>query len=99
MARRQPGGGPASGPAATAHFDETTLAADEGEQGANDPLAALPGGGTIQRFAGHDGAGLIKPFAAALDLAVWAGLLLFLTRRAASAARADALTVELEHPS
>jgi hypothetical protein len=80
------------------HFDDsTTLAADEGEPGSGD--LALPGAGTIQRFAGRDGAGLIKPFAAALDLAVWAGLLLFLTRRAAGAARADALALELEHSS
>jgi hypothetical protein len=101
------GGGstPADGAPATAptggdqHFDETTLAADEGEPGANDPVAALPGGDTIQRFAGHDGAGLVKPFAAALDIAVWAGLLLFLTRRAAGAERAAALVVELEHPT
>jgi hypothetical protein len=79
------------------HFEQTTLAADEGEPGSGD--LALPGAGTIQRFAGRDGAGLIKPFAAALDLAVWAGLLLFLTRRAARAARADALAVEFEHSS
>jgi hypothetical protein len=79
----------------TQHFDETTLAADEGEPGEGD--LALPGAGTIQRFAGREGAGLIKPFAAALDLAVWAGLLLFLTRRAKRAAREDALAIELEH--
>ena len=79
------------------HFEETTLAADEGEPGSGD--LALPGAGTIQRFAGRDGAGLIKPFAAALDLSVWAGLLLFLTRRAARAARADALAVEVEYSS
>lgn len=85
-------------PGGPTHFDEpSTLAADEGEPGSGD--LALPGAGAIQRFAGRDGAGLVTPFAAALDLAVWAGLLLFLTRRAANAARADALTVELEHLS
>jgi hypothetical protein len=84
-----------SGGTGVQHFDETTLAADEGEPGSGD--LALPGGDTIQRFAGRDGAGLIKPFAAALDLGVWAGLLLFLTRRAASAERAAVLAIELEH--
>jgi hypothetical protein len=85
-----------SGGGAT-HFDEpTTLAADEGELGAADPLGGVPGGATIQRF-GRSGAGLLKPFAAALDLGVWAGLLLFLTRRAAKAERDDRLIVELEH--
>jgi hypothetical protein len=85
-------------PGGATHFDPpSTLVADEGEPGHGD--LALPGAGTIQRFAGREGAGLIKPFAAALDLAVWAGLLLFLTRRAASAARADALMVEIEQPS
>jgi hypothetical protein len=94
--RRPDGNG--SGGTGTQHFDEsTTLAADEGEPGEGD--LAVPGGGTIQRFAGREGAGLIKPFAAALDLAVWAGLLLFLTRRAASAERADRLGLELEHPT
>jgi hypothetical protein len=87
-----------SGGGAT-HFEEpTTLAADEGELGAADPLGGLPGGATIQRF-GRSGAGLLKPFAAALDLGVWAGLLLFLTRRAAREERADRLFVELEHPA
>lgn len=95
-----PASGQTSGAGGATHFDEpTTLAADEGEVGAGDPLAALPGGNTIQRFAGSGGAGLVKPFAAALDLGVWALLLLFLTRRAASAERAAALTIELEHPS
>jgi hypothetical protein len=91
---RSVGGTPApnagSGGTGAMHFDvPSTLAADEGEPGSG--YLTLPGAGTIQRFAGRDGAGLIKPFAAALDLAVWAGLLLFLTRRAASAARVDAL--------
>jgi hypothetical protein len=85
-------------PGGEQHFDTaSTLAADEGEPGEGD--FALPGAGTIQRFAGRDGAGLVKPFAAALDLAVWAGLLLFLTRRAATADRAERLAVHLEHPS
>ena len=86
-----------SGGTGEQHFDETTLAADEGEPGAGD--LALPGGDTIQRFAGREGAGLIKPFAAALDLGVWAALLLFLTRRAAKAERAAALAIEVEHPA
>jgi hypothetical protein len=100
-AKRAPSGGQdtgASGGGAT-HFDPpSTLAADEGELGASDPLGGVPGGATIQRF-GRSGAGLVKPFAAALDLGVWAGLLLFLTRRAARDERAErlALTVELEH--
>jgi hypothetical protein len=84
-----------SGGSGVQHFDDT-LAADEGEPGEGD--FAVPGGDTIQRFAGRDGAGLVKPFAAALDLAVWAGLMLFLTRRAASAERAAVLAIELEHP-
>jgi len=84
----------------TTHFDEpTTLAADEGEEGGNDPIAALPGGATIQRFAGHDGAGLLKPIAAALNLGVWAGILLFLTRRAAKDERAMLLQVDFEQPA
>jgi hypothetical protein len=89
-------GAPSSG--GVTHFDEpTTLAADEGELGAEDPLGGVPGGATIQRFGGNSGAGLLRPFAAALDLGVWAGLLLFLTRRAAKAERAERLIVELEH--
>jgi hypothetical protein len=80
----------------TQHFDETTLAADEGEPGEDD--LALPGAGAIQRFAGRAGAGLIKPFAAALNIAMWAALVLYFTRRAASQAREDALSVELEDP-
>jgi hypothetical protein len=93
---RPSGGGGGQG-GGTPHFDETTLAADEGEPGSGD--FALPGAGAIQRFAGRDGAGLVKPFAAALDLAVWAGLLLFLTRRAKGAAREEELAVEFERPS
>jgi hypothetical protein len=97
------GGGPApfsdpgAGGTGTAYYD-TTLAADEGEPG-EDALSGVPGGGAVQRFAGQDGAGLLKPFAAALDLGVWAALLLFLTRRAAKAERAALLAVELEHAS
>ena len=88
---QQPGSG-------VQHFDETTLA-DDDEPGEGDELAIpipLPGGGAIQRFAGRDGAGLVKPFAAALDLAVWAALVLFLTRRAKAQARVDDLVVEFE---
>ena len=89
---------PGAGGTGTAYYDTTTLAADEGEPG-DDALSGVPGGGAIQRFAGHNGAGLLKPFAAALDLGVWAALLLFLTRRAAKAERAALLAVELEHVS
>ncbi|MEY2448176.1 MAG: hypothetical protein QOH79_1652 [Acidimicrobiaceae bacterium] len=94
---RSVGGVPAARTSGGAsHFDEpSTLVADEGEPGSGD--FAVPGGATIQRFAGREGAGLVKPFAAALDLAVWAGLLLFLTRRAKSAERALSLELELEH--
>ena len=77
-------------------FDSTLPGADE-ELGA--PNASVPGADTIQRFTGDDtGAGLIKPFAAALDLGVWAGLLLFLTRRAATAERAALRSVQVEQP-
>jgi hypothetical protein len=99
-AGRRPSSGEGAGTSAggVTHFDEpTTLAADEGgELGAGDPLSGVPGGATIQRF-GRSGAGLLKPFAAALDLGVWAGLLLFLTRRAAREERDERLVVELEH--
>ena len=84
----------------TTHFDEpTTLVADEGEEGEVGPIGALPGGATIQRFAGRDGAGLLKPVAAALNLGVWAGILLFLTRRAAKDERAMLLQVDFEQPA
>ena len=89
---------PGAGGTGTAYYDTTTLAADEGEPG-DDALSGVPGGGAIQRFAGHDGAGLLKPFAAALDLGVWAALPLFLTRRAAKAERAALLAVQLERAS
>ena len=89
---------PGAGGTGSVFYDPTTLAADEGEPG-DDALSGVPGGGTIQRFAGHAGAGLLKPFAAALDLGVWAGLLLFLTRRASKAERAALLALELEASS
>jgi hypothetical protein len=87
---------PGAGGTGTAHPDSTTLAADEGDEPGGDALG-VPGGGAVQRFAGHDGAGLLKPVAAAMNLGVWAGLLLFLTRRAVKAERAALLGVELEH--
>jgi hypothetical protein len=87
---------PGAGGTGTAFYDTTTLAADEGDE-PGDALSGVPGGGAIQRFAGRSGAGLVKPFAAALDLGVWAGLLLFLTRRAAKAERAALLALEVEH--
>ncbi len=90
---------PGSGGTGTQYFDSSTLPADEGEFGAGDPLANVPGGDTIQRFAGDGGSGLVKPFAAALDIGVWAGLLLFLTRRAASAEKAMLRSVQLEEPA
>src|SRR5947199_389300 len=68
---------PGAGGTGTAFYD--TLP-DESEPG-DDALSGVPGVGAIQRFAGHDGAGLVKPFAAALALAAWAALVLFLTRR------------------
>src|SRR5205823_4461081 len=40
-------GGGGSGAGGPTHYDSTTLAADEGEPGGDDPLAALPGGNTI----------------------------------------------------
>ena len=94
------GGGPATtdpgaGGTGTAFYDSL---ADEGKE-PGDALSGVPGGGAIQRFAGRAGAGLLKPFAVALDLGVWAALLLFLTRRAAKAERAALLAVELEHAS
>lgn len=83
---------PGAGGTGTAFYDSL---ADEGpEPGGN----ALGSGGAVQRFSGgQDGAGLLTPAAAALNLGVWAGLLLFLTRRAAKAERAALLGVELEH--
>jgi hypothetical protein len=88
---------PGSGGTGVQHFDDT-LAADEGELGAGDPLANVPGGDTVQRFVGgEEGSGLVKPSAVALNIAVWAALLLFLTRRAARAERADRLAIQLEH--
>ena len=86
---------PGAGGTGTAYYDSL---ADEGAE-PGDALGGVPGGGAVQRFAGHDGAGLLTPFAAAMNLGVWAGLLLFLTRRAAKAERAALLGVELEHPS
>ena len=85
---------PGAGGTGTAFYDSL---ADEGPEPGSDALAAPDGGGAVQRFTGQDGAGLLKPVAAAMNLAVWAGLLLFLTRRAAKAERAALLRVELEH--
>lgn len=87
---------PGSGGTGVQQFDDT-LPADEGELGAGDPVADVPGGDTIQRFAGDDGSGLLKPFGAALNIGVWAALFLFLTRRAARAERADRLAIQIEH--
>ncbi|HEX4821974.1 MAG TPA: hypothetical protein VFV00_17350 [Acidimicrobiales bacterium] len=84
---------PGAGGTGTAYYDSL---ADEGAEPGSGALAA-PDGGAVQRFSGKDGAGLLKPFAAAMNLGVWAGLLLFLTRRAAKAERAALLGVELEH--
>lgn len=89
---------PGAGGTGTAYYDTTTLA-DDGAEPGGDALSGVPGGGAIQRFAGRAGAGLVKPFAAALDLGVWAALLLFLTRRAAKAERAALLGVEVEKTS
>jgi hypothetical protein len=86
---------PGAGGTGTAYYDSTTLAADEGDEPGGDALGT--GGGAVQRFAGHDGAGLLKPIAAAMNLGVWAGLLLFLTRRAVKAERAALSGVQLEH--
>jgi len=85
---------PGAGGTGTAFYDSL---ADEGpEPGGN----ALGSGGAVQRFrGGQDGAGLLTPVAAALNLGVWAGLLLFLTRRAAKAERAALLGVQVEHSS
>jgi len=78
----------------TAFYDSL---ADEGPEPGG---GALGSGGAVQRFrGGQDGAGLLTPAAAALNLGVWAGLLLFLTRRAAKAERAALLGVQVEHSS
>jgi hypothetical protein len=87
---------PGSGGTGKVQFDSNTLPGDNAEPGSNDALSAIPGGGAVQRFAAGAGAGLLKPFATALDLGVWAALLLFLTRRAAKAERALLSTVEVE---
>lgn len=87
---------PGSGGSGVQHFDDT-LPADEGELGAGDPLANVPGGDTVQRFVSGDGMGLVTPSAVALNIAVWAALLLFLTRRAAHEDRMARLELEFEH--
>jgi len=90
------GSGSRGGGGSGANSSDRGTLVDEAEPGVGE--LPIPGAGAIQRFAGRDGAGLLKPFAAALDIAVWAGLILFLTRRAARQAREDALFVELEDP-
>lgn len=80
---------PGAGGTGTAYYDSL---ADEGPEPGGDAL----GNGAVQRFTGHDGAGVLKPFAAAMNLGVWAALLLFLTRRAAKAERAALLGVDVE---
>jgi len=86
---------------ATAVFDPPTLAGDE--PGVNEPPSipadpTAPRASTTQRFSGsgRPGEGLVKPFATALVLGVWAALFLFLSRRAA---RLDphARPIEVEH--
>jgi hypothetical protein len=81
---------PNAGGTGAQHYD-TTLPGDDEASG-----QAEPGGDTIQRFDDDAGAGLIKPFAGALNLGVWAALLLFLTRRAATADRAALQSIHVE---
>jgi hypothetical protein len=92
---------PGSGGTGAQTFDPATLPAEEGEPGSDAPvLPDVPGAQTVQRFVDdHGGAGLLTPIAGALNLGVWAALLLFLTRRAASAERALLLSVEIEDAS
>lgn len=90
---------PGSGGTGTQTFDDPSgLPGEDGEPGGEDPiLPNVPGAQTVQRFVDdHGGAGLVTPIAGALNLGVWAGLLLFLTRRAASAERALLVSVEFE---
>jgi len=51
----------------------------------------------IGRDGSPPGAGLVKPIAAALTASVWAGLFLFLSRRAVRADRSLPANVEVEH--
>ncbi|HEY2813850.1 MAG TPA: fibronectin type III domain-containing protein [Acidimicrobiales bacterium] len=83
---------------ATAVFNGSGTLADDAEPGGQQAAAAnLPGDGSVRIGRGSSsGAGLLKPFAAALVAAVWAGLFFFLSRRAAKANRA-LLPVHVEH--
>jgi hypothetical protein len=92
------GGQSQTGPRTQYFGTGPTLPADgtgDGQQAAN-----LPSAGSVQigRDDGLPGAGLAKPAAAALVAAVWAGLLLFFSRRAKHTARPDLQAqVEFEH--
>lgn len=92
----RPAPDPGSGGTGVQRFDDA-LAEDDRELGDEEAAPTDPfGGDTVQRFVDQDGAGLLKPIGAALNIGVWAALLLFLTRRAASAERAERLALELE---
>jgi len=91
---------PGSGGTGSQTFDPATLPGDAEPGDENPVLPNVPGAQTVQRFVDdHGGAGLVTPVAGALNLGVWAALLLFLTRRAASAERAMLVSVELEDVS
>lgn len=104
-----PGGSPAPGTAGakspatppTAYFGSgATLPQDDLEPGDQQAAPAnLPSAGTVRigRDGSPPGAGLVKPIAAALTASVWAGLFLFLSRRAVRADRSLPANVEVEH--
>jgi hypothetical protein len=86
-----------SGPRTQYFGTGPTLPQDEG---GDQQAAGLPSVGAVRigRDDGPAGAGLVKPVAAAFVAAVWAGLLLFLSRRAKSSSGASLRApVELEH--
>jgi hypothetical protein len=95
-------GAPASSPAQQRSgppaFTQDGLALGDGEAGgpAGPRVAAVRVGDGPR---GSSGQGLLEPVAGALAAAVWAALLLWLSRRATRAARASPVVVELEHAS